>query len=707
MAITLRYTGIDTGGSTDELTYQEMNNNLKSFYYSSSLDSNTLKLHFLSGSTSHSIDLSSYLDNTNIYKDDGTLTSARTVTGDGNDITFNFGSSNFTIQTAEEQNVTISGLPQANSAQVLAIDASGNLSLMLTSSIGGGGTPGGSNTQVQYNDGGSFGGAAIYFDDVNSTVGINVAPYSNRALAISSSLGIPMRLQSTVATANRIQFVNASSNANGVLAGATDGDNFHIQQTFQQGEEIPTLETNFYISSSGETYLPRIATSTKANVVGYDTATGELTYFSTSSLGGGSATPGGSDTQVQFNDGGSTFGGDTGLTYNKTTNRLTITAPSSPTRTAPNLLLNSEIGNVAVNEVLGVIAANNATDQYSPANYPASIQFTADTNFSPGNYDARIGLFVNNNATETEALRLKSSGQNQLPQYGSGTFTGTTAKHLAVDSSGNVIETDISAGSDITQPSAVTHTFDGDIVNSANYAWVVELGSGAPNSGSIRMGHSSPGNKDITTVTAIYIHRTSGNSTVTSNVLDYLCEEGTLAFRTTAGSIVADTIKIKAVDNSNASYVIVYVDPSTSSGNISGGTSTTYRVDFQSDAFIPLLDQNYNRIVLNNLASSSPAAVLVPPTTANVGDYYLVEVSAGSSNAGSFAVSYANYITGATTTYNINRQAARYLAGTNTVSPVTLDYSSYGQAAILHLRVHKVAGAAASFALIGADKVLS
>lgn len=39
--------------------------------------------------------------------------------------------------------------------------------------------------------------------------------------------------------------------------------------------------------------------------------------------GGGSGTPGGSDTQVQFNDGGTNFGGDAGLTYNKTTDELT------------------------------------------------------------------------------------------------------------------------------------------------------------------------------------------------------------------------------------------------------------------------------------------------------------------------------------------------------------------------------------------------
>ncbi|NBO99908.1 MAG: hypothetical protein EBU90_07235 [Proteobacteria bacterium] len=40
--------------------------------------------------------------------------------------------------------------------------------------------------------------------------------------------------------------------------------------------------------------------------------------------GAGTTTPGGLDTYVQFNDGGSTFGGDAEFTYNKTTNILTI-----------------------------------------------------------------------------------------------------------------------------------------------------------------------------------------------------------------------------------------------------------------------------------------------------------------------------------------------------------------------------------------------
>ena len=43
----------------------------------------------------------------------------------------------------------------------------------------------------------------------------------------------------------------------------------------------------------------------------------------TLTTGGGGGSPGGSDTQVQFNDAGS-FGGDAGLIFNKTTNKLTV-----------------------------------------------------------------------------------------------------------------------------------------------------------------------------------------------------------------------------------------------------------------------------------------------------------------------------------------------------------------------------------------------
>lgn len=52
------------------------------------------------------------------------------------------------------------------------------------------------------------------------------------------------------------------------------------------------------------------------------------TYWEAYTPGGGSGTPGGSDTQVQFNDGGS-FGGDAGLTYNKTYDSLYVGSVAS------------------------------------------------------------------------------------------------------------------------------------------------------------------------------------------------------------------------------------------------------------------------------------------------------------------------------------------------------------------------------------------
>ena len=64
----------------------------------------------------------------------------------------------------------------------------------------------------------------------------------------------------------------------------------------------------------------------------------------------GSGSPGGLDTYVQFNDGGSTFGGDAGLTYNKTTDTLTITGD-----------LNVNGGDINTSSVSGSLFNNTAT----------------------------------------------------------------------------------------------------------------------------------------------------------------------------------------------------------------------------------------------------------------------------------------------------------------------------------------------------------
>lgn len=82
------------------------------------------------------------------------------------------------------------------------------------------------------------------------------------------------------------------------------------------------------LSTRGLQLGVRTTAPTAANgVTYYDSALGKFRCYQAGAwadcIGAGGGTPGGLDTQVQFNDGGAAFGGDAGLTYNKTTNTLT------------------------------------------------------------------------------------------------------------------------------------------------------------------------------------------------------------------------------------------------------------------------------------------------------------------------------------------------------------------------------------------------
>jgi len=102
--------------------------------------------------------------------------------------------------------------------------------------------------------------------------------------------------------------------------------------------ELPGLKVNTLIritpiSSTGVEGTPSQVTVTSplyqwpgsypaaSGYVLSSTTAGVLSWVAQS---GGGGTPGGSDTQVQFNDGGSALGGDAGFTYNKTTNTATL-----------------------------------------------------------------------------------------------------------------------------------------------------------------------------------------------------------------------------------------------------------------------------------------------------------------------------------------------------------------------------------------------
>ena len=78
------------------------------------------------------------------------------------------------LNVAEEDgSPSVFGVTKINVSDGTLTDNGGG-EVTISTGGGGGGSPGGSDGQVQYNNGGSFGGAsALAYDDANNRVGIN------------------------------------------------------------------------------------------------------------------------------------------------------------------------------------------------------------------------------------------------------------------------------------------------------------------------------------------------------------------------------------------------------------------------------------------------------------------------------------------------------------------------------------------------------
>jgi hypothetical protein len=149
-----------------------------------------------------------------------------------------------------------------------------------------GAAPAGSDTQVQFNDGGNLGGDSglTYNKTTDTLVAGRVETTGFEAKTVGGDEGGEILLGKPV--------------TNTTLSGT--------------GVTIDVYQNKLRIFEQGGTARGAYIDITSAGA-GVST-----------NLLASSASPGGSDTHVQFND-GSTFGGDAGLTYNKTTDTLTVT----------------------------------------------------------------------------------------------------------------------------------------------------------------------------------------------------------------------------------------------------------------------------------------------------------------------------------------------------------------------------------------------
>ena len=102
------------------------------------------------------------------------------------------------------------------------------------------------------------------------------------------------------------------------ISGSWQGQNFISSSQSITG----TAATASYVISSSVDGITNYVRNSQTSSMTVLSSSYAITASHALNAGGGGGTPGGSNTQVQFNDGGA-FGGDAGLVYNKTTDTLT------------------------------------------------------------------------------------------------------------------------------------------------------------------------------------------------------------------------------------------------------------------------------------------------------------------------------------------------------------------------------------------------
>ena len=174
-------------------------------------------------------------------------------------------------------------------------------------------------------------------------------------------------------TTNQMQEIRVKQFDSGSFPGYADGESFV--------ERYNTLEVNrnkISGSSVSTGSFGRVDIADKLFVGGSEISSG------------GSTNAAGSDTQVQFNDGGTNFGGDAGFTYNKNTNSIT-----------------------AINHITasGNISASGANNIFNGIGVDQDIGHNGDTNTKIRFTTDNISINAGGNASNFEPTGLDVSGQ--------------------------------------------------------------------------------------------------------------------------------------------------------------------------------------------------------------------------------------------------------------------------------------------------------
>jgi len=336
------------------------------------------------------------------------------------DSTFTFNESTNTLTVA---NVTITGeanlgdvsnitIDGGTSGYVMRTDGAGNLSWVAQAT---GATVAGSNTQVQFNDDGSFGAVSSFtFDQTSNTLTVGNIVANGSGLTSLTGANVTGTVAnanvsntanfasySNIANTSNVSYSVSGSNVIGTVSSATTAGTV----TGNTQSAITSVGTLTGLTSTGIINLSATSNVDLGSSANLHIAGGSANYFlKTDGAGnlswdvvtGGAGSPGGSNTYVQFNDAGA-FGGTANLTFDKSSNVLSTYTVNA-----------SSITNL-VGAVEKAVFAGGVTGSYTYDTSLSSVvlcttnttgNFTINlTNLSLNTNDVRSFAFINKNAS--------------------------------------------------------------------------------------------------------------------------------------------------------------------------------------------------------------------------------------------------------------------------------------------------------------------
>ncbi len=221
--------------------------------------------------------------------------------------------------------VSVNGVTLSNAGAATSyLDETGNYSVPAG---GGGGTPGGVDTEIQYNNAGAFGGFGGWDGtkfSLDTTEKFNINSQAADTVNLTADSG-SLQIGNVAGLHIGIDRNTIQAKSNGTTAGTLNINNVGGDVNFGNGIALTGMFINTPSLSVGgwnfdSTQDP--GASEDNWVMTYDFSTDRIRLAAPT---GGGGSPGGSDTQVQYNNGG-VFGGIAEMTYNDGSGDITFTS---------------------------------------------------------------------------------------------------------------------------------------------------------------------------------------------------------------------------------------------------------------------------------------------------------------------------------------------------------------------------------------------